>query len=182
LPAARRGALAGVALVTIGLWMALPPLSVDAYPTTFRRTTVPYQASSIAHGEALYRSHCALCHGAAGWGDGRAARGFRRGPPISPRPTPRSTRRATCTGGSPTGIPAAGMPAFGAVLGEDDRWDLINYIRGLASGEQGRMLSPAIEPNRPRSGRAGRYVRRRTGALADPQGLSRREDRTARLV
>ena len=48
------------------------------------------------------------------------------------------------------GIPAAGMPAFGAVLTEDERWDLINYIRALAAGEEARMLSPAVIANRPR--------------------------------
>jgi len=57
----------GVALVT-GLWVALPPLSVDAYPTTYRRSSVPYQAASIAGGATLYRAHCATCHGPGGRG------------------------------------------------------------------------------------------------------------------
>ncbi|HEU5188205.1 MAG TPA: CopD family protein [Methylomirabilota bacterium] len=145
-------ALAGVALVTIGLWVALPPLSVDAYPTTYRRTTVPYQVSSIAHGEALYRSHCVLCHGPAGWGDGPAGAGLPKKPADLTAPHTAQHTAGDMYWWLTHGIPAAGMPAFGAVLGEDDRWDLINYIRGLASGEQGRMLSATIEPNRPRIG------------------------------
>ena len=143
-------ALAGLALVAIGLSVALPPLSVDAYPTTYRRTTVPYQASSIAHGQTLYRNHCALCHGAAGWGDGPAGAGLPKKPADLTAPHTAQHTAGDMYWWLTHGIPAAGMPAFGAVLGEDDRWDLINYIRGLASGEEGRMLSATIEPNRPR--------------------------------
>jgi putative copper export protein len=59
---------AGLLLVAAGLGTALPGLSVDAYPTTFRRTLVPYHASSISHGLELYRGHCVTCHGAGGLG------------------------------------------------------------------------------------------------------------------
>ena len=36
------------------------------------------------------------------------------------------------------------MPGFADRLSESDRWDLVNFIRALASGEQARMLSPVI--------------------------------------
>src|SRR5258705_11060614 len=39
----------GAALVT-GLWVALPPLSVDAYPPTHPRSPGPYHPVSIANG------------------------------------------------------------------------------------------------------------------------------------
>jgi putative copper resistance protein D len=48
------------------------------------------------------------------------------------------------------GIPAGGMPGFGGTLSEDDHWDLINFIRALSAADGARMLSPAVEPNRPR--------------------------------
>jgi putative copper resistance protein D len=145
-------ATAGLALIAIGLGVALPPLSVDAYPTTFRRTTVPYQASSIAHGLELYRTHCALCHGPAGWGDGPAGAGLPKKPADLTAPHTAQHTAGDMYWWLSHGIPAAGMPAFGATLSEDDRWDLINYIRGLGAGEQGRLLSAAVEPNRPRVG------------------------------
>jgi putative copper resistance protein D len=42
------------------------------------------------------------------------------------------------------------MPGFAGALSEDDRWDLINFIRALSSADAARILSPAVEPNRPR--------------------------------
>jgi putative copper resistance protein D len=143
-------AAAGLVLVAIGLGVALPPLAVDAYPTTYRRTTVPYQASSIAHGLDLYRDHCALCHGAAGWGDGPAGAGLPKKPADLTAPHTAQHTAGDMYWWLTHGIPASGMPAFGAVLAEDERWDLINYIRALSAGEEGRMLSPAVIANRPR--------------------------------
>jgi putative copper export protein/mono/diheme cytochrome c family protein len=143
-------AFAGLLLVAIGLGVALPPLSVDAYPTTYRRTTVPYQASSIAHGLELYRNHCALCHGAAGWGDGPAGTGLPKKPADLTAPHTAQHTAGDMYWWLTHGIPAAGMPAFGPVLSEDDRWDLVNYIRALSAGEEARMLSPAVIANRPR--------------------------------
>jgi copper resistance protein D len=143
-------AAAGLVLIAIGLGVALPPLAVDAYPTTYRRITVPYQASSIAHGLALYRNHCALCHGPAGWGDGPAGAGLPKKPADLTAPHTVQHTAGDMYWWLTHGIPAAGMPAFGTVLSEDERWDLVNFIRGLAAGEAGRMLSAAVEPNRPR--------------------------------
>jgi copper resistance protein D len=143
-------AAAGLVLIAIGLGVALPPLSVDAYPTTFRRTTVPYQASSIAHGLELYRNHCALCHGPAGWGDGPSGAGLPKKPADLTAPHTAQHTAGDMYWWLSHGIPAAGMPAFGATLSEDDRWDLINFIRALGAGEQGRMLSAAVEPSRSR--------------------------------
>ncbi len=41
------------------------------------------------------------------------------------------------------------MPPFGAALGEEERWDLINFIRALAAGERARQMTPVVQPNRP---------------------------------
>src|SRR5205807_792387 len=70
----RARVLAGaLALVAVGAGIGLPPLVVDAYPTTYRRPLVTYQAATIASGMATYHEHCAACHGAAGAGDGTLA-------------------------------------------------------------------------------------------------------------
>ena len=141
---------AGLLLVAAGLGTALPGLSVDAYPTTYRRTLVPYHASSISHGLELYRGHCVTCHGVAGWGDGPAGVGLPRKPADLT-----AAHTAQHTAGDmfwwiTRGIPAGGMPGFAGALSEDDRWDLINFIRALSSADAARILSPAVEPNRPR--------------------------------
>jgi len=49
LPAWRRLLFGGaLALLVIGTAVTLPPLAIDAYPTTYARPTVPYTAASIA--------------------------------------------------------------------------------------------------------------------------------------
>src|SRR5262249_62182651 len=64
--------LAGAAtLVVVAAALGLPPLVLDAYPTTFRRPPVTYHATSIAAGMAVYAEHCASCHGADGAGVAR---------------------------------------------------------------------------------------------------------------
>src|SRR5207245_9283365 len=85
--------VAALAWLVTGLALAVPPLAVDAYPTTYRRSDVPYSATSIAHGADRFRSDCAGCHGSTGAGDGRDARGLPRPPadlrsPPAGRPPP----------------------------------------------------------------------------------------------
>jgi copper resistance protein D len=142
--------LAGAAVLLVaGAQQALPPLAVDAYPTTYRRSTIPYTAGSIAHGEELYRGQCASCHGQGGAGDGPAGAG------LTPRPADLTAPHTNDhTAGDMfwwlTHGLKQGMPAFGATLSEDDRWDLINFLRALSAGEAARRLSYLDEPERPR--------------------------------
>jgi putative copper resistance protein D len=143
--------LAGaVLLLACGLGLALPPLAIDAYPLTYRRPGVTYTAASITEGAALYAEHCATCHGAAGAGDGVA--GFRL-----PRPPAdlRAAHTVHHTAGDlywwiSHGIQDAGMPGFAHRLTEDERWDLVNFVRALAAANQARRLGPRVEPDSPR--------------------------------
>jgi len=141
-------AAAAVALV-VGLRVALPPLAVDAYPTTFRRSTVPYHTVSVASGAALYRAHCALCHGPGGRGDGPAGAGLPKLPADLTAPHTAQHTAGDMFWWLTHGIPASGMPPFGAVLSEEERWDLINFIRTLAAGEQARRMTALVPPARP---------------------------------
>jgi len=137
----------GVVVVVAGLVIALPPLVSDAYPTTYRRPSVPYQASSIAEGQALYGEHCAVCHGPRAAGDGPAAA------TLQPRPPDlRAHHVALHTAGDifwwiTNGRPP--MPAFGERLDTDARWHLINYLRALAAADASRLLGPTVEPEQP---------------------------------
>jgi putative copper resistance protein D len=148
-PRARLAALAGGSvLVVAGMAMALPPLATDAYPTTYLRPAVPYQAGSIAAGAAAYREHCAACHGPSGAGDGPA------GAALSPPPADlRAHHAALHTAGDLFWWITHGrrqMPAFGERLDEEQRWDLVNYIRALTAADSARTLTTLIEPERPR--------------------------------
>ncbi len=132
----RRGLLVGLGALALlaGLWIALPPLAVDAYPTTYRRSPLPYQAASIAKGIAFYAARCAVCHGRAGKGDGPGGAGLPKLPADLTAPHTGQHTAGDLFWWITQGIPVSGMPAFGETLSEDER----------------RALTPLVERNRPR--------------------------------
>lgn len=148
----RRGLLVGLGALALasGLWIALPPLAVDAYPTTYRRSPVPYLAASIARGMALYAAHCSVCHGRTAKGDGPGGAGLPKPPADLTAPHTDQHTAGDLFWWITHGIPASGMPAFGETLSDDECWDLINFLRALAAGEQAPALTPLVERDRPR--------------------------------
>jgi putative copper resistance protein D len=136
----RTGLLAGAALlVAAGAGAGLPPLVVEAYPTTYRRPAITYNAASIASGLTLYREHCAGCHGAGGDG---VAHADLRSPPTSRRHAGELFWLVT------HGVAARGMPGFAGRLAEARRWDVINFIRAFGAAAGARTLGPSVEPDR----------------------------------
>jgi putative copper export protein/mono/diheme cytochrome c family protein/peroxiredoxin len=137
---------AGGGLMAVGCALWLPKLMIDAYPTTYVRPSVPYHTVSIANGLRLYEEHCAACHGQTGNGDGPAAAGLR------PRPADLTAKHTTDhTAGDlfwwlTHGIRGTAMPPFEAFLSAEERWDLINAVRALATSEQARLLGPIVSP------------------------------------
>ena len=146
---ARRAGWAAAGLAIVAAALALPALSVDAYPDTYRSSSVPYQTISVAAGIELFAAHCASCHGAGGHGDGPLATNL----PLPPADlTAPHTALHTAgdlfwwlTHGKPPGV----MPGFAGQLTEEDRWDLINFLRTLSAGYQARILGVRIAPERP---------------------------------
>jgi putative copper resistance protein D len=142
--------LAGAAVLLVaGAQQTLPPLAVDTYPTTYRRPAVPYNAASVANGASLYRVHCAKCHGPTGRGDGPASAGLLQRPADLTSPHTNEHTAGDIFWWLTRGVGTV-MPAFGAQLPEDDRWDLINFLRALSAGEAARSLTDMDEPERPR--------------------------------
>lgn len=140
----------GTVLGAIGLALLGSALVVDAYPTTYRRPEVPYQAGSIDQGARLYRQHCAGCHGAAGTGDGPAGGGLPQ-----PPPNLRTAHVGSHTAGDlywwiTHGISAGGMPGFGDRLSDEERWEVVNFVRALGAVDQARRLGSTVEPERRR--------------------------------
>src|SRR5262249_26502493 len=114
--------LAGAAiLLTAGAQQILPPLAVDAYPTTYLRPAVPYPATPVPPGAALYPSHCAGCHGPTGRGDGPAAAGLPRPPADLTAPHANDHTAGDMFWWLTHGLGTV-MPGFGASLSDDDRW------------------------------------------------------------
>jgi putative copper export protein/mono/diheme cytochrome c family protein len=137
----------GAVVVVAGVAIAVPPLVSDAYPTTFRRPEVAYQVSSIVEGAGLFATHCAVCHGPRGAGDGPAAASLPSRPPDL-----RAHHVALHTAGDifwwiSHGRPP--MPAFADRLEPDARWHLVNYLRALAAADAARLLGSTVEPERP---------------------------------
>jgi putative copper resistance protein D len=144
----RRTVTAFIALGALGFGVRvmMDAVSTDAYPTTYKRPAVSYQAISVANGKRLYDdAGCAACHGAAGYGDGPLAADLR------PKPADLTAVHAnTHTAGDlfwwlSHGIKNTSMPGFSQSLSEEESWDLINFMRALSSGDRARALAPVIE-------------------------------------
>lgn len=94
---------------------------------------VPVTADLVGVGQALYHRDCEACHGPLGKGDGPV------GKTLSPPPADLTVHAAP---GLHTdwqlyewisnGYPGSQMPAFGGLLTDTQRWELVNFIRTLA--------------------------------------------------
>jgi mono/diheme cytochrome c family protein len=92
------------------------------------RNPVPASAESVARGASLYRINCVVCHGEQGFGDGPVGRKF-----VDPSPVdlnkPYTQDQAdgqlffTLTRGR------VAMPFYRDALSQQERWDVINYLR-----------------------------------------------------
>ena len=84
-------------------------------------------------GQQLYRENCAMCHGADGKGQSVVAAHFRnagRVPPVDFT----SQRARDRTDGQLHWIVTnglGGMPPFGNLLSEEERWTLVHFVRGV---------------------------------------------------
>jgi putative copper export protein/mono/diheme cytochrome c family protein/peroxiredoxin len=138
-------ALGGTLFVCGGVG-ALTSISIEAYPDTYRRPSVPYQTISVAAGAQLFQTHCTDCHGTSGHGDGPSASA------VIPAANLTEPHTALHTAGDMFWWLTHGknsMPGFAAVLSEDERWDLINFLRTLSAGYQARILGERPVPLKP---------------------------------
>ncbi len=95
----------------------------------------PAEVGDAAHGEALFRLHCAGCHGADGTGGGYLAPSLKspapgnlRDPAYAIQRTEQDLFDAIAKGGAATGHHFS-MPAFGDDLGALDLWDVVAFLR-----------------------------------------------------
>lgn len=140
---------AAVLATLAGLAIVLYALSVDAYPDTYRRTDVSYNAVSVTRGAALYSQHCVSCHGPGGKGDGPLATRLPTRPANLTEP-----HTALHTAGDlfwwlTHGKPKTAMPGFAQKMSDEERWDMVNFLRAFSAGFQARILTPQVVPGRP---------------------------------
>jgi len=130
--------LAGAAAI---VWFSVPHLDllfVPAYPTSYYASPTGFTSAAIVQGAALYPSHCAACHGADGAGIGPASDGLA----VPPADLTAAHLWMHSDGelfwwlthgiDAPEG--GLAMPGFAATLSDDERWDLIDYIRAHNAG------------------------------------------------
>ena len=144
--------LLGVSLAALGYggWIYHTAIAIDAYPTTYLRPSVPYNVISVANGAHFYQEACATCHGVGGYGDGPNGKGFK------PRPADLTAKHSAdhtvgdlfwwLTHGVRKDGVLTPMPGFGASLDEEERWDMINFLRTLSAAERARQMSALVEP------------------------------------
>jgi mono/diheme cytochrome c family protein len=127
MPAFRRNLATGIAVLAIGVAGVMYRDLLTAALTT---NPTPRTPESIARGRALWDRHCALCHGSTGRGDGPAAAHLKQLPDdlsaIAPPPIfPDGVVAYRIANGTEF------MPAWKAVLGDAQIWDLVHFIRSL---------------------------------------------------
>jgi mono/diheme cytochrome c family protein len=111
-------------------------------PDEFASLTNPFagDAEAVAAGKVIFETSCAVCHGPEGKGDGPAAEA------LDPKPATLADRIMMNTlsdgylfwrvskGGMMEPFNSA-MPAWESGLTEDQRWQVISYVRSLADGD-----------------------------------------------
>ena len=90
-------------------------------------------SEAVGRGRAIFRARCVACHGDRGRGDGPA------GVTLDPKPADLVLHVPQHTDGElyymvSVGFPESAMPEWRSVLAENERWELVHYLRVLASG------------------------------------------------
>ena len=88
---------------------------------------------SVGRGRASYVATCAVCHGDAGRGDGPGGAALPKKPADLVVHVPLHSDQVLFNF-IQNGILPSGMPAQKGNLSEQQTWDLVNYLRTLASG------------------------------------------------
>ena len=93
---------------------------------------------SIAAGKATFQGQCVACHGSKGKGNGPAAIALERRPsdlsmPMMWEHSDGALFWKITEGRRP-------MPSFEKLLTDDERWQIVNYVRTLAPRPEGSVL------------------------------------------
>lgn len=150
--AARSELLAEADVLAARIGARAPPTEVAATATALRWAVVraydvqvtPKAAPDLKRGAALYKEHCAACHGAEGRGDGPAGRRLDPAPSNFHDAARLASRSAYGLYNTITfGVAGTGMASY-KHLSEDDRWALAFYVANFAATERTRSQGAAL--------------------------------------
>lgn len=123
-------------------------LLVEAYPTSYARSTTGFSVEAIVRGQALYGQQCAICH------DPKIGSGE-----VADLTAPHFWGHLDgelfwwITNGVTDPEGAAVMPAFGSMFSENDRWALIDFLHarniGVQASNSGKWSPPLLAPATP---------------------------------
>ncbi len=149
--AGRVGLVVAAGLLGYGGYSTVQGFYTDVTPSFAMQNPIPADAASLERGRQVYVQHCAACHGDDGRGDGPA------GLALNPPPADfRVHMRAGHTDGQlfwwvSNGFPGSAMPAWKDQLPEQERWDVINYIKTFGASPP---APPTAGPPAPATARA----------------------------
>jgi mono/diheme cytochrome c family protein len=124
--------MVAVPLVSAAMWCFAQQHTPWVTPKTAQDIKNPLAGnkSVLADAKTLYTTNCAPCHGTKGKGDGPAAAA------LSPKPADHSSAVVQNeSDGSLFWKLSEGrnpMPSYKKILSDNQRWELVNYIRTLA--------------------------------------------------
>jgi mono/diheme cytochrome c family protein len=107
-----------------------------------KKNPIGVDEKSIAAGKTIYTQQCFTCHGPEGKGDGPSAKDLEKRPGDLSNPKLREQTDGALFWKITEGRKP--MPTFEKLLTEEDRWNVINYVRtlapqdGAAAKDQGR--------------------------------------------
>lgn len=103
---------------------SIPGLGAPANP-------VPADAVSVARGAQLFATHCVMCHGAKGEGNGQLAALLANRPANLTLPITQTKSDGALFFTISNGVTGR-MPALNENLTVRERWDVVNFLRTLA--------------------------------------------------
>ena len=135
-------AAAGVFVLSAGWWAAGQDAHYHNAPASAAQQKNPYagQSTAAAAGAKLYAANCASCHGANGQGTGNI-------PALTAGPT-QSAPDGEVFWFITKGSINNGMPGWGQ-LPEQERWQIVAYVKSLRSSASEKSGSPVSEAYTP---------------------------------
>lgn len=109
---------------------ALEPWTVPGDANSLKNP-LPRESTIITEGRKLYEDRCVDCHGKRGRGDGPGAADLERKPTNLTDPKILSQEDGALFWKITNGRKP--MPGYGRKLSEEQRWQIIHYMRALAS-------------------------------------------------